>query len=103
MLSGDVGESLVIARRKGDIWYCGGMAADHAVNTDIRLDFAGAGSLTAEIWTDDPANGPNAARHETRLAASSDVIPIAMSRAGGFAMRITRASGSTTPSSAPTK
>jgi len=45
-----LGQCLVVARRKGDTWYLGGMTADKKQKLDLPLDFIGEGSFEAELY-----------------------------------------------------
>lgn len=52
-VAGYPGESAVLARRKGDIWYVAGVNGRHeACSTDVGLSFLGKGSHNAEFFTD---------------------------------------------------
>jgi len=52
VLQGDIGEYIVTARRKGDLWYLGAMTNEDGRNVDIALDFLGEGAYEARIWQD---------------------------------------------------
>lgn len=52
ILQGDIGEFIVSARRKGDVWYLGAMTNESARQLKIELDFLGDGQYTADVWQD---------------------------------------------------
>lgn len=52
ILQGDIGEFIVSARRKGDIWYLGAMTNEAGRQLKVELDFLGEGRYTADIWQD---------------------------------------------------
>jgi alpha-glucosidase len=87
VLLGEIGEYIVIARRKGDTWYIGGMTNWTARELTIPLGFLGEGNFKAEIFSD----GSQADKIPTQLLSTSkDVKPdekltIHLATGGGFA------------------
>jgi alpha-glucosidase len=57
-LEGEMGEYLVVARRKGSTWYVGGMTNWTARDITLQLDFLSEGVHQAQLMTD----GINATR-----------------------------------------
>jgi alpha-glucosidase len=55
VLSGTVGESIVIARRHGADWWVGAMTDRHARDIEVLLDFLEPGRYRAELYRDDLA------------------------------------------------
>ncbi|HUG67149.1 MAG TPA: glycoside hydrolase family 97 protein [Pirellulaceae bacterium] len=90
VLHAELGQCLVIARRKGDAWYFGGMTADQQHELDLQLDFLGKGSFEAELYQDDPAGGPTAVTRRKQIVAATDKLRIVMPPSGGFAARLLR-------------
>jgi alpha-glucosidase len=96
MLSGEVGQYAVIARKaKGtQDWYVGGVTNGDARTTDVVLDFLEAGKrYTATVYRD----GPNADYRkdtrgdiliETRSVTKGERLSLAIGAGGGFAIRI---------------
>jgi alpha-glucosidase len=96
MLSGEVGQFAVIARKaKGtQDWYVGGVTNGDARTTDLALDFLEAGKrYTATVYRD----GPNADYRkdtrgdiliETRSVTKGERLSLAIGAGGGFAIRI---------------
>lgn len=91
-IDGRLGEYVVVARRKGDVWYVGGLTGHEGRTVTLDLGFLGDGNFTAEIFRD----GANAARYghdyqrEIRSLGAARALEIKMAPAGGFALRITR-------------
>lgn len=86
ILTGEIGELLVTARRKGDEWYIGGIAAKKAQQVDLPLSFLGPGRYAATIWKDasNVAENPNALARETADLSRSDHLQIHLALDGGF-------------------
>lgn len=90
VLAGTIGEYVVIARRKGDVWYVGGL--NNWTERTVRLDLSklGLDGFKATILRD----GINANRdatdyvHETRLLEANTPVPMVMKSGGGFVMRL---------------
>ena len=85
------GRCLVVARRSGDAWYLGGMAATEARDLALPLGFLGDGPYEAEVYLDRPDGGPNALDRRTETVSASDTLRVAIPRSGGFAARLKRA------------
>ena len=86
VLTGEVGEVLVTARRKGRTWYVGGMGAKQARELALPLTFLGSGSYTAKVWKDAPNSEaePNELLTEAFTASSGDMLKVRMALDGGF-------------------
>ena len=89
-LDGKVGEYIVIARRKGDTWYIGGICGQKSCTAEIDLTRFGTSEWTAEIFAD----GVNADRHaedyRRTVSPVSGSLRLKMAPGGGFALRLTR-------------
>jgi alpha-glucosidase len=89
-LQGKVAEYVLVARRKGNDWYLGGMNNDTARDVDVDLSFLPAGEYTADIFMD----GVNADRYASDYRRVSEqvtadsVLKAAMAPGGGWAARI---------------
>jgi alpha-glucosidase len=91
-LDGKVGEYAVLARRKGDDWFVGGISNWTGRSLTLHFDFLGAGTYHAEIFTDGPnANrvGNDYVRSERRIV-KGDELQIDMANGGGFAIRLSK-------------
>ena len=51
-LAGEIGEFIVLARRKGRDWYVGAMTNESGRTVELPLDFLGTGRFEATAWTD---------------------------------------------------
>ncbi len=91
VLHADPGRCLVIARRRGDVWYLGGMAAEAEPALAVPLSFLGAGSYELDLDLDRPAEGPTALEHRRQQVTAADTLTVPIPRAGGFVGRLQRA------------
>jgi len=94
ILEGRVGELLVSARRKGKVWYLGGMSAKQPRELALPLAFLGVGHYQAEIWKDAPdaETDPNHLVTEALALSPSDTLKIHIALDGGFVARLRPAS-----------
>lgn len=89
-LDGKVGDYAVIARRKGENWYVGGITDWTGRKFTLHFDFLPAGNFNAEIFTD----GPNANRigndynRTVKTIQKGDSLEIEMMKGGGFAIKL---------------
>jgi alpha-glucosidase len=90
-LAGQVGEFLVVARRKGASWYIGGMSNENSRQLSIKLDFLKNGKYDGVLMKD----GINAERHaedyikENRTFTKGDSITLKLAPSGGYALKLT--------------
>lgn len=85
-LAGDIGEYVVIARRKGRDWWIGAMNNEKARTIKVPLDFLGAGSHRAIIHADGAR--PDAIVTSERALRSKDQLSLRLASGGGAAIRI---------------
>jgi alpha-glucosidase len=91
VLSGFPGQSIVMARRKGDLWYLGAMTNWDPREIAIPLAFLGDGAYEAQIFAD----GPDAASEGTSLSIASkavkagDSLAARLAPGGGLAVILT--------------
>lgn len=90
-LEARAGDYAVVAKRKGEKWFVGGMTNNNPRELEIRLDFLEEGkTYQMSEFTD----GPNAARQAMdyrltkRTVKKGDTVKIKMVRNGGFAATI---------------
>ena len=86
----EIGEYVVVARRKGKVWYVAGMSGCDGKKISLNLaKFLPKGSYKAEIFTDGVnANEiPTIAKREVKSVNSCDVLDIEMKSGGGFAIK----------------
>lgn len=84
-------ERAVLARRKGDVWYLGGIVSWNAADFELKTDFLGDGVYTVDIYRD----GPNAELvgedylHETAEIRRGETIAVHAAPGGGFVLKFT--------------
>lgn len=88
-LEAKAGEYVIVAKRKGDKWYVGGMTngAETWRDFEIALDFLGDGEYTMTSY-EDGVNAPRQAMHyvkNTRKVRKGDTVKVRMARNGGYA------------------
>ncbi|MGN6208400.1 glycoside hydrolase family 97 protein [Asticcacaulis sp.] len=81
VLQGDIGQYIVTARRKGDIWYIGAMTNEQGREVTIPLSFLGAGGYEATLWQDGAA--PTALVRTTRAVSAGDSLTLKLAESGG--------------------
>ena len=79
-VSGDFDDHVVLARRKGDTWYIGGMT-DKAKKVAIPLGFLGTGKYTARTWEDGATI--STLRQASRQVGKGDKLTLSMAANGG--------------------
>jgi alpha-glucosidase len=85
VIEAKVGESVVVARRKGDEWWIGGLTNWQPREVNAKLDFLGAGQYQMTAWRDGTEyEEGDVAGVESTVDASS-TIDIKMAPGGGFA------------------
>ena len=89
-LDGKVGDYVVIARRKGDVWYVGGMTAWTERTIQVDLDALGGGSWKVELFRDGINADHNATDYKKVETTASGSFSVTMAPGGGFAARLTR-------------
>ncbi len=90
VLDAEIGRLLVTARRRGKVWYVGGLAAGAARRLALPMSFLGNGAHALHLWHD--AEGadrdPNRLAVEHREVAAGDVLQVEVAVDGGFVARI---------------
>jgi alpha-glucosidase len=87
VLDAKVGEYIVIARRKGDNWYLGGITNNVGRKIDLTLKFLGSKTFSLKLYADDlqSKSDLDKLRIETRKVDASDVLSLEMAPGGGVA------------------
>lgn len=91
-LSGEVSKYITIARRKGDVWYAGGLTDWQARDLEIDFSFLPAGTYELEIFRDG-INADKVAtdfKHEKHNIQSGEKLKVHLAPGGGFAVRMVR-------------
>ena len=85
VLEGKIGEYIVTARRKGDVWYIGAMTDWNAREITINLDGLGVSAATVEAWEDGPDADSKATDWQKRMVSVSGEMKIHLAPGGGWA------------------
>jgi alpha-glucosidase len=91
VLSGFPGQSIVVARRRGDLWFLGAMTNWDAREIPVPLGFLGPGAYEARIFADGPdaaAEGASLSVESKRLSAG-DELAARLAPGGGLAVILT--------------
>lgn len=88
-VTGEIGRSVVLARRKGADWWIGAMTNEAGRTVKVPLGFLGAGAFTADIRQDGAA--PTDLVASTRTVKAGDVLTLKLAPSGGAAVRLTPA------------
>jgi alpha-glucosidase len=90
VLSGAVGEYIVLARRQAADWYVGAMNDRQRRSLEARLDFLSAGRYRAEVYADKPQGSTtDPFSRRTEVVNAGEVIKISLEPAGGYLMWLT--------------
>jgi alpha-glucosidase len=89
-LDGKVADFALIARRKGDAWYVGGMTDWSPRTLDIDFSFLGTGTYTAEIFRDGINADRHAEDHKREVIEVNNMkrMQVKLAPGGGVAMKI---------------
>ena len=90
VLDGELGEYVVTARRKGDVWYVGGITNWTERDVEVDLSLLNDGSHQASLFKDG-VNAHRIARDYKKESVSVDrqtKLKLHLAPGGGFAMRI---------------
>ena len=87
-LDGKVGDYVVMARRKGDVWYVGGLTDWDARVVEIDLGFLGDGNWVVELFSDGVNVEKNAKDYRRTEFAAVKILKVEMAAGGGFAAKI---------------
>lgn len=92
VLVGQIGESYVVARRKGNTWWIGGIANEEGANLEIPLQFLNTGDYKATIFSDGDNTTWEHNREdyikEIKNVKSKDTIQLKMASGGGVSIKI---------------
>ncbi len=88
-VAGEIGQSVVVARRKGSDWWVGAMTNEAGRTVKAPLSFLGTGAFTADIRQDGAAPTDLVATKQTVKAG--DVLTLKLAPSGGAAVRLTPA------------
>lgn len=92
-LDGEVGEHILIAKRKGNEWWIGAMTSDSARNYNVKLDFLPKGKVYDVEIIADAADADAYPRHydfNRKAVRRGDTLPLTLVKGGGAAIRLTQ-------------
>ncbi len=92
VLSGTVGEHLVMARRSGNDWFVGALNNDYTRVCSTKLDFLGEGKWKMRWWHDarDSDNNPEHIEIEERTVTAGETLNLRLSPGGGAVVHFVR-------------
>ena len=91
VLQGEVGKSIVMARRSGDRWYLAAMNGEDATQLKTPLAFLGDGTWILQRFADNTDSDNYQAVVESRDSVTAQtVLSLSLKPAGGFAAILTR-------------
>jgi len=85
VLEGKIGEYIVTARRKGDVWYIGAMTDWNAREITINLAGLGVSAAAVEAWEDGPDASVNAQSWQKKTYRGASSLKIRLAPGGGWA------------------
>lgn len=88
----EVDRYAVIARRKGEVWFVGGINNSTKRSIELPLSFLSKGSYIIESYQDseDAEHNPNQLITKTETKTRQDLLNISMASGGGFILKIIR-------------
>ncbi|UCD38341.1 MAG: glycoside hydrolase family 97 protein [Fidelibacterota bacterium] len=91
VLSGVIGDYVVIARRQNQEWFIGAMTDWDSRSLELRMDFLGDGQYRARIYSDGPGADEDPASISIRdtTISASEMTTIEMASGGGYVMYLT--------------
>ncbi len=89
VLSGQIGQSIVMARRKGADWYVGAMTNETGRSVKVPLAFLGRGAFQADIRQD--GREPTALVASAKRVTARDTLSLTLAPSGGGVIRLTPA------------
>lgn len=89
-LQGEPGDWIVLARRRGDAWYLGGMTNWTRRELQLPLDFLGEGEFVMTSWVDGSLDEafPNEIRKASQNVSGATRLTISLAPGGGFVAAI---------------
>lgn len=91
-LQGDIGEFVVLAKRKGDLWYIGAMTNESPRRLDIPLDFLPGENYLADIWQD--GKTISSLKKSQHKLNKRQKLSLSLAGAGGAVAILRKAAGS---------
>ena len=92
ILSAELGKYIVTARRKGDVWFVGGLTGWNVKQVEIPFSFLKKGQVYQAVLYKDGVNSERRGADyavDRFMVNSTDTRSVRMSSGGGFALRLT--------------
>lgn len=91
VLQGSIGESIVIARRRGDVWFIGAMTNEMPRTLRLPLGFVKRGAYRLTEYADgvDAATDPKQISTSTKKVKAGETLTIRLAPGGGYAAYLT--------------
>jgi alpha-glucosidase len=86
VMNGRVGEFVTVARQSGRDWYLGGITNGDSRELEIPLEFLGAGTYLAKIYSDDAGGNPKRTAIEVKKVDSGTRLKVKLAPGGGVAI-----------------
>jgi alpha-glucosidase len=86
VLSGQIGQSIVMARRKGREWWVGAMTNEDGRAVKVPLGFLGEGAFSADVREDGAA--PTELKTTTRVVSKNNILTLKLAPSGGGVIRL---------------
>jgi len=90
VLRAEASRLLVTARRRGEVWWIGGLAAGAPRELELPLEFLGVGNYALRLWrdADDAGVDPNRLNVEERTLTAGAKLRVRVAEGGGFVARL---------------
>lgn len=88
VLKAELDRVLTVARRRGNVWYLGGMTGDRPASVDLPLSFLGDGDFAAEVLLDASGDDPTKIEKRWIDVDASAFLTIEIPVGGGFVATI---------------
>jgi alpha-glucosidase len=90
VLAGEIGKYVVVARRRGSMWYVGAMTNEEPREIRVPLSFLGRGTHTLVAFADgaDAAHDPKQISGSTSIVSARDTLTLRLAPSGGYAARL---------------
>jgi alpha-glucosidase len=90
VLSGEIGEWIVVARRRGADWFVGAMTNEAARTLRVPLDFMARGAYEVQSFADgdSAATDPKQVSISNRRVKAGETLTIKLAPGGGFVARV---------------
>ncbi len=86
-VTGEIGQSIVVARRKGEEWWIGALNNETARTVKVPLDFLGKGAWKADVRQDGAT--PTSIEGSNPSVSAASTLTLKLAASGGAAARLT--------------